>query len=296
MAFSWRSGPDLPRATSARIPASARRAALRQHEEGALLQLRRRGAVQHLFEQRHRPLRLGVHQAVDRHQLQVLVVARGLPQHRPARGGPDLELQGARLLAPRALREPGRELPEDREGFVPAPLLVARVGQPVERPVRAAPARLDDLLKGVGGRVPVAGVERGRPAFVELGVFGGGFLFGPAAREKNDFVEAPRRDRHGRGGGDREEDETGAEAGDASRHTRFLSGVAGAEEAARSRSRDPRIRTLNRTPSASIRRASASRSAAESFDGPCRTSRRMRSSSSKTPETPASPFRVAAWR
>src|SRR5438876_12297758 len=49
-------------------------AALGEDEEGALLQLRRRAGLQELLEERNGALGIGVEQAVDGHQLQVLVV------------------------------------------------------------------------------------------------------------------------------------------------------------------------------------------------------------------------------
>ena len=47
--------------------------ALRQHEQRALLQLGRLRALQQVFEQRQRALGVGLHDAVKRHQLEVLV-------------------------------------------------------------------------------------------------------------------------------------------------------------------------------------------------------------------------------
>ena len=129
--------------------------------------LRERAALQELLEQRDRLLGVAVHEAVERHQLQVLV-GDVLGARRLARALAQLELERLRLLEPAALRIAAAQLLERRERLGALALLALRVGQPVEPGVRAAALHLRHLAERRDRAVPGALVERRGALVVEL--------------------------------------------------------------------------------------------------------------------------------
>ena len=88
-------GQHLPR---------ARRVALREHEQRALLQARRLRALQDLLEHRHGLLGIGMLQPLQREQLQLLV-GFGLGTHRLSGALTHLELERLGVGDPLAGRD-----------------------------------------------------------------------------------------------------------------------------------------------------------------------------------------------
>jgi hypothetical protein len=145
-----------------------RRVALRQHEEGPLLELQRMVAGEEALQDRDGLGRIGLHQAVEGVELQVLVVGgaarRGArrsraraPAHRhrdagAGRRGPraaELDLQGPRVVEPRALRVGALEGRDGGQSLGAAVELRLRPGLPVEGCVGFRAALGRDRRKGL---------------------------------------------------------------------------------------------------------------------------------------------------
>ena len=85
------------------------RGALREHEQRAFLEPRRLRALQQLLQHRHGLRWVGVLQALDGEQLQLLVGLRLGPDRLPG-GAPQLHLEGAGVAQPAAARERLRQI------------------------------------------------------------------------------------------------------------------------------------------------------------------------------------------
>ena len=161
MAFICRSGLLLPRAQLARGSRAAFRGiALRQHEQGALLQLGRLIAVQKFFEHRQGTLRIAVHQAVEGHQLEIFV---GLGVGIDLLAGSLLHLQLERLgiVHPAAARIGLAQVAEGGQGFLDAgPACSAR--RPSSRAHHRRAARLRRRPRQKPGRLRPSGARRWR--------------------------------------------------------------------------------------------------------------------------------------
>ncbi len=137
IAFRCRSGLPAPRAMSVITLRACGRVALREHEQRALLELRRLRALQQLLQHRHGLRGVGVLQALDGEQLQLLVGLRLRPDRLPG-GPPQLHLEGAGVAQPAALGNVRGEIRESSQGVGVLGELGLRVGEPVHRGVDTA--------------------------------------------------------------------------------------------------------------------------------------------------------------
>ena len=139
--------------------ASARRLALRQHEQRPLLHLARRRAFEDLLEHRHRLFGGRVLQRLQRHQLD-LVVGRVLGTDRLSDVALDLGFQHRRLPAIRAVRIVLGQLPDGCKRLGPLAQPVLRERLPVERGVDLAALQLHHAVEGAQRAVPAVFVGR----------------------------------------------------------------------------------------------------------------------------------------
>ena len=138
---------------------SARRLALRQHEQRPLLHLARRRAFEDLLEHRHRLFGGGVLQRLQRHQLD-LVVGRVLGTNRLSDVALDLGFQHRRLPAIRAVRMALGQLRDGGQRLGPLAETVLRERLPVERGVDLAALQLHDAIEVAQRAVPAVFVGR----------------------------------------------------------------------------------------------------------------------------------------
>ena len=73
MAARWRSGLESPSAMLAQNLSRLRRPALGEHEERSFFEFRRAIALEELLQNGQRLLRVGLHQAVDGDEFEILV-------------------------------------------------------------------------------------------------------------------------------------------------------------------------------------------------------------------------------
>ncbi len=143
------------------------RAALRQHEQRLLLQAVRGVALEHLFQQRHGALGVGVHQAVDGDELEVLVgLLLGL--HRQTRAAPRPQLERLGLLDPAAVGKRARQLLQRFERFALQPLFVLRIRFPIKRCVGARAALRGGLAEFCGRLGPLLLAQQLAALVIEL--------------------------------------------------------------------------------------------------------------------------------
>ena len=143
--------------------AGARRVALREHEQRARLELRRRGALQDLLEHRHGLFGIRMLQALDREQLQ-LFIRFGFGTRRLAGVLAHLQFERLRVADPAALREALDQILHRGERVGLLVQLVERVGLPVERGVDAGRVlRVDDARERIRGARPGAALEDSWP-------------------------------------------------------------------------------------------------------------------------------------